>query len=202
MPAVRDRFESNRSLAAGTYGHATQPSGMEYDDYLDLISDRAVWRYDVARLFADAQTLGAVVEDFADPFRGDAPDAVAGIDALGFVFGTGVALDLGVGFIPIRKADKLPIPEADRLRVELTDYTGGRKALEIDATALRNDSRVLVVDDWMETGAQMAAATTLVERAGATVTGITVLDAEGTKRSRALAAEYDLHTVNPETDLP
>lgn len=64
---------------------------MDYDDYLKLISTRNVGRYDVSRLFADPETFGAVVEDFADPFRTETPDVVAGIEALGFALGTGVA---------------------------------------------------------------------------------------------------------------
>lgn len=174
---------------------------MEYDTYLDRISERAVGRYDISALFDDSRMFEAVIADYVEPFRGSGIDAVAGIDALGFVLGTGVALELNVGFFPIRKGGKLPIPDDDRLHREVTDYTGEQKSLEIDAARVSSGMRVLVVDDWIETAAQMEAATTLVEQAGGTVVGIAVLDGEQNERSQTIAAEYDLHTVNPETSL-
>lgn len=173
---------------------------MDYDAYLDRISERVIGRYDVSALFDDFQVFKAVVEDFIEPFRTSRIDTVAGIDALGSVLGTGVAFELNVGFLPIRKGDKLPIPEDDRLQCEVIDYTGEQKILEIDATRIPHDTHVLIVDDWMETAAQMDAATTLVEQAGGTVAGISVLDMELNERSRTLAAEYDLHTANPKTN--
>ncbi|WP_410766454.1 hypothetical protein [Haloferax sp. DFSO60] len=117
------------------------------------------------------------------------------------VLGTGVALELGVGFLPIRKGGKLPIPETDLLQCALTGYTGEKKTLEVDSTRLTPGRRVLVVDDWMETAAQMEAATTLVEEAGSTVAGISVINASETERSERLADSYVLYGLNPETSL-
>jgi len=174
---------------------------MEYETYFDRISERAVGRYDVSALFDDYRVFDAVIADFVEPFRERDIDAVAGIDALGFVLGTGVAMELAVGFHPIRKGGKLPIPDDDRIQQAVTDYTGEEKCLELDAARVTPGLRVLVVDDWMETGAQMDAATSLVKQAGGTVAGIAVLDCEQNDRSRAIATEYDLHTVNPDTSL-
>ena len=81
----------------------------------------------------------------------------------------------------------------------MTDYTGQKKTLEIDAARVSPGTRVLVVDDWMETAAQMDAVTTLVEAAGGRVVGIAVLDAGENDRTRTLDRKYHLHTVNPET---
>lgn len=174
---------------------------MEYDAYLNRISKRAVDRYNISALFDDFQVLDAVIADYVEPFRNSRIDAVVGIDALGFVLGTGVALELNVGFIPIRKGGKLPIPDDDRLHHELKDYTGEQKTLELDAARVSAGMDVLLVDDWMETAAQMETAITLIEQAGGTIDGIAVLDCEENERSRKIAAEYDLHTVNPETSL-
>lgn len=174
---------------------------MEYETYLNRISERSVGRYNMSALFDDSQVLEAVIADFVGPFRNSRIDAVTGIDALGFVLGTGVALEMNVGFIPIRKGGKLPIPDNDRLHHKLEDYSGEQKTLELDAARVSTGMDVLLVDDWMETAAQMETAITLVEQAGGTIDGIAVLDCEETDRSRKIATEYDLHTVNPETSL-
>ena len=174
---------------------------MDYDAYLERIAARATGRYDVPNLFREADVLAAVVEDFADPFRGESVELVAGIDALGFVLGTGVALELEAGFVPVRKGGKLSVPESDVERRVLTDYSDDRKTLEIDTAAVPDGSSVVVVDDWMETAAQITAAVELVAATGGRVDGIAVLDAESTERSRRLAETYRVHTVNPETTL-
>ena len=172
---------------------------MRFETYLDRISERTVGRYDAFALFDDPQVFENVIADFVSPFRDSDVDAVVGIDAIGFVLGTAVALELNVGFLPIRKGGKLPIPPEDRRREQVTDYTGTQKTLEIDAARVSPGTRVLVVDDWMETAAQMDAATTLVEAAGGRVVGIAVLDAGENDRTRTLDRKYHLHTVNPET---
>lgn len=170
---------------------------MEFEAYLDRISERNVGRWDICALFEEYQVLEDVVADYVEPFRDHRIDAVAGIDALGFVLGTGVAMALHVGFLPVRKGGKLPISDEDRLSRELTDYTGNQKTLEIDRTRVSSEMRVLVVDDIIETAAQMEAATALIEEAGGSVVGIAVLDAGDTERTNSLATAYDLHTVNP-----
>lgn len=172
---------------------------MEYDAYLERIAARATGRYDVPSLFSGADVLSSVVDDFADPFRGEPIELVAGVDALGFVLGTGVALELGTGFLPIRKGGKLSVPESDIERRQVEDYSDERKTLEVDTAAVPDGASVLVVDDWMETAAQMTAATELVAAAGGEVAGIVVLDAESTEQSRRLAETYRVHAVNPET---
>lgn len=84
---------------------------MEYGTYLDRISERAVGRYDVSALFDEFQVFEAVVTDYVELFRDSDINAVVGIDALGFVIGAGTAVELAVGFLPIRKGGKLPISE-------------------------------------------------------------------------------------------
>ncbi len=98
---------------------------------------------------------------------GWAPDVVAGIESRGFLFGTGVALALGTGFVPVRKPGKLPY---DTLRVEYAlEY--GTDALEMHADALKPGEKVVLVDDLLATGGTMEAACKLVEELGAAVAG-------------------------------
>lgn len=171
---------------------------LEYEDYLALISERNEGRYDVSRLFHDPAVLNSVTDDYAAPFDADEIDLVAGLDALGFVFAATVADDLDAGVLPVRKGGKLPIPDEDRLSETVVDYTGEQKTLEVDVEAVPTDAAVLVVDDWIDTGAQMTAAARLVERAGGTVVGIVALDAGDSDRCRTLASDYRLHTLAPD----
>ncbi len=125
---------------------------------------------DFTPLLADGVAFGAVVEDIAGRYAG-AVDVVVGIEARGFILGAAVAYHLGSGFVPVRKSGKLPGPS---LREEYTlEY--GSAVLEVHEGALRPGQRVLVVDDVLATGGTVAATCRLVERAGATVTGVDVV---------------------------
>jgi adenine phosphoribosyltransferase len=128
---------------------------------------------DVWRLFDDATLLRDVAAALVDPFRGRVTK-VAGIESRGFILGTAAALELGVGFVPIRKAEGLfPGPKAVT-RTEV-DYRGNRHELRLQRAALRASDQVLLVDDWIETGSQASAAKNLVEVCGAELLGLAVV---------------------------
>ena len=125
---------------------------------------------DFTPLLADGEAFAAVVHDVAGRYAGRV-DVVVGIEARGFIIGAAVAHHLDIGFVPVRKSGKLPGPS---LREEYTlEY--GSAVLEMHESALLPGQRVLVVDDVLATGGTVAATCLLVERAGATVTGIDVV---------------------------
>jgi adenine phosphoribosyltransferase len=128
---------------------------------------------DVWRWFDEPELLRTVASALVDPFRASATK-VAGIESRGFILGTACALELGVGFVPIRKgAGLLPGPKAC---VETSaDYRGGPQALRLQRAALADGDRVLLVDDWIETGSQAAGARALVEQCGATFLGVAAI---------------------------
>src|SRR5690349_19056140 len=128
---------------------------------------------DVWRLFDDATQLQEIAEALVGPFRGEVTK-VAGIESRGFVLGTAAALELGVGFVPVRKADGL-FPGPKVVAEAGTDYRGNRHTLRLQRAALAPDDRVLLVDDWVETGSQAAAAKRLVEECGARLVVATVV---------------------------
>lgn len=163
---------------------------------IDRIDTGTGGRFDVTRLCHDGPSFEAVVDDLAAPFDDGGVDRVAGIDAVGFVLGAAVARELDVGFVPVRKGGKLPIPDDDRLEESLVDYTETEKRLELDRTAVPPSGRVLVVDDWIETAAQMTAAVALVEAAGGEVAGIATVGA-GRDTTEALRAAYRFHSLLP-----
>jgi adenine phosphoribosyltransferase len=120
---------------------------------------------DVTPLLRDPAGLARVVDQLALRYRGRGIDAVAGIESRGFLFGAPLAIALGVGFVPVRKAGKLP---ADTLRREYAlEY--GTACLEVHRDALRPGERVLLVDDLLATGGTAAAAAALLGELGASV---------------------------------
>lgn len=125
---------------------------------------------DVTPLLSDAQGLRAVVDDAVDRFRGRV-DLVVGIEARGFMIGAATAYSLGLGFVPIRKAGKLP----RKTHRACYDLEYGSACVEIHADSLYPGQRVLVMDDVLATGGTAAAACELVERAGGTVVAVDVV---------------------------
>ena len=125
---------------------------------------------DVTPLLASPEGLAAAVQGLAATAP-EGIDAVVALEARGFIFGAPVALALGVGFVPVRKPNKLP-----RAHVDVTyalEY--GTETLALHTDALAAGQRVLVVDDVLATGGTVAAATGLVRRLGAEVAAVAVV---------------------------
>lgn len=127
---------------------------------------------DITPLLGDPRGLAGVVDTMAAQAAAFGPvDAVVGIEARGFVLAPPIALRLGVGFVPVRKAGKLPSTSFST-SYEL-EY--GSATLEMHVDALDPGARVLVVDDVLATGGTMLAAADLVAQAGGVVAGNLVL---------------------------
>ena len=126
---------------------------------------------DITPLLADAEHLRSVVAALADPWRDASLTAVVGIEARGFLLGTPVAMALGVGFVAVRKAGKLPGPTVQ----ETYGLEYGTDTIEIHADAVSPGDHVLVLDDVLATGGTAAAAAALLQRLGASVAGFSFL---------------------------
>lgn len=155
--------------------------------YLGLIDTHSARRADVTPLFADSAVFSSLVDDLAHPFSEAGADLAAGIDALGFILGTAIAIRLGIGFVPIRKGGKIPAAVDS---IELIDYTGQTKSLELRKGIVRSGMKVLLVDEWVETGAQVAAAAELIERSGGIVVGVCAINIDDNERTRELRTKY------------
>jgi adenine phosphoribosyltransferase len=128
---------------------------------------------DVWRLFHDPGQLRDITEALTAPFRGQATK-VAGIESRGFILGTAASLLLDVGFVPIRKgAGLFPGPKA-AVRAA-ADYRGNQHTLRLQRSAIRPGDRVLLVDDWIETGSQANAACELLRACGADLIGVATI---------------------------
>ncbi|WBB81407.1 adenine phosphoribosyltransferase [Micromonospora sp. WMMD882] len=126
---------------------------------------------DLMPLFADGPVFREVVDGIVAYHGRESFDVVAGIEARGFVVAAAVAYATGVGVVPVRKAGKLP--RATHRAAYALEY--GEAALEVHRDAFTAGHRVLVVDDVLATGGTAEATLDLVERAGGTVAGLTVL---------------------------
>jgi adenine phosphoribosyltransferase len=126
---------------------------------------------DITPVLADPELLRQTVRAMADPFVRDEVSYVVGVESRGFILAAPVALELGAGFIPVRKRGKLPY------RTAATEYAleYGTDRLEIHADAHGPEARVLVVDDVLATGGTAAATCRLVEGLGGVVVGCSFL---------------------------
>lgn len=147
---------------------------------------------DFTPLLADPRALALAVELMANPYRGKGIEVVAGAESRGFIFGTAVAQSLSAGFVPVRKAGKLP--RAVRSVTYALEY--GTDKVEMHSDAVKPGTRVLIVDDLLATGGTLSACCELLGGAGATIAGITVLIELLALRGRQHVERYgDVHAV-------
>jgi adenine phosphoribosyltransferase len=145
---------------------------------------------DVTPVLADPQVFGDVIRDMAERRRGTI-DYVVGIEARGFIFGAALAHELGIGFVPVRKAGKLP-GETLGLTYDL-EY--GTATIEVHRAAFAGGERVLLVDDVLATGGTAEAACRLLDQAGATVVAFETLVELGFLPGRKLLAGREIHST-------
>ena len=145
---------------------------------------------DITTLFADASGFRRAVDELLQPFAGEKIDAVAGIEARGFILGGAIAHQLSVGFIPVRKKGKLPW-ETIGMDYEL-EY--GTDRVEIHTDAVTKGDRVLLVDDLLATGGTITAGVRLLREAGADIVACAVVidlpDLGGGKKLEALGIPF------------
>ncbi len=126
---------------------------------------------DITPLLATPSAFSAATRAMAAPFADHSITHVVAIESRGFILGGPIALQLGAGFIPVRKVGKLP----STTRRETYDLEYGTDTLEIHADAVDSGSRVLIVDDVLATGGTADATRRLVEALGATLAGYSFL---------------------------
>jgi len=127
--------------------------GVQFRDITPLLQDPRVFRV----------LIDAFVHRYMDPAL--RPDVVAGLDARGFILGSMVAYELGLGFVPIRKKGKLPFTTVE----ETYELEYGSATVELHTDAVKPGQRVLLIDDLIATGGTMLAGKKLLEKLGATV---------------------------------
>ena len=142
---------------------------------------------DPSTIYINSRSFHALLDDLLEPFEADDIDVVAGFDAMGFVLGAAMATRLGKGFLTIRKAGKLPV---ETTAVDFVNYSGRTQQLEMRTPAFKLGTRVLLVDQWIETGGTMGAGVELVEDQGGIVAGIAVVCVEESRGGVELRNKY------------
>lgn len=160
-------------------------------DVPDFPSQGVVFR-DVAGLLGDGPGLRAAIRGLASIAAELGPfDLVAGMEARGFMFGAPLATLLGVGFVPVRKAGKLPPP----VLKATYDLEYGSATLEVRDGTIRPGARVLVLDDVLATGGTAAAGVDLLGRAGADVVGLVFLLEIGALGGRSRLEGHEVRSL-------
>ncbi len=159
-------------------------------NYLELIDTSTLgFRYDVTPLFGNYQAFSSLLDDLLELCREIEYGTIAAIDALGFILGTAIAVRAKKHLVPIRKGGKLPV---EVHKASFVDYTGKEKSLEIRSDALDPSDRVLLVDEWVETAAQVKAAISLIERQGAEVAAVLSICIDDSEAVRELRESYPI----------
>jgi adenine phosphoribosyltransferase len=165
-------------------------------DYIRTIPDfphEGILFRDVTTLFADARGFRMAIDQLLHPYAGLRFDAVAGLEARGFILGGAVAHQLSTGFVPIRKKGKLPGKTIEQSYA--LEY--GEAVVEVHDDAFFPGQKVLLVDDLLATGGTAEAGIKLIERLGAEVVGcafvVDLPDLGGRKRLEAMG--MDVHAL-------
>ncbi|OKJ25170.1 phosphoribosyltransferase family protein [Streptomyces sp. CB01580] len=168
----------------------------------DLLLERFRWvggHADMWPLFRDGDAFRVVVRALVAPFRDAGVTGVCGIESRGFLLGGAAALELGVGFIAVRKAAGM-FPGEKLVRETEPDYRGIRHSLRIQRASLGPVDRVLFVDDWIETGNQALAVRDLVSSAGAELAGCAVVVDQMQSNSKETLGRF--HALVTSEELP
>ncbi len=171
--------------------------------YLDIMSpntkgEKFAW-LDPTSIYINGDAFHDLLNDLVLDLKNVKCDVVAGLDAMGFVLGTALATRLNVGFLPIRKAGKLCV---DTDSVTFTNYSGRTQDMEVRTPAFLSGTRVLLVDQWIETGGTMDGAIRLVKRQEGIVAGLVAIAMESNDKTDEYRECFPCITaVRPNTEL-
>ncbi|PQM69143.1 MAG: adenine phosphoribosyltransferase [Rhodobacterales bacterium] len=159
--------------------------------YLNIMSpntkgEKFAW-LDPTSIYINTNAFIDLLDDLLDDLEEIDCDVVAGIDAMGFVLGSALAARLRKGFLPIRKAGKLCV---DTKKVDFVNYSKRNQFMEIRFPAFEAGTKVIIVDQWVETGGTMGAAIKLIEQQGGLVKGVIALAIEENDNTKKLRNDY------------
>lgn len=159
--------------------------------YLNIMApntkgEKFAW-LDPTSIYINQRAFTDLLDDLLADLKDVDYDVVAGLDAMGFVLGSAIAARSGVGFLPIRKAGKLCV---DTDRVTFGNYSGRTQDMEMRLPAFAPGTRVLLADQWVETGGTMDGAIRLVERQQGVVAGLVAIAIEENERTDSYRATF------------
>jgi adenine phosphoribosyltransferase len=146
---------------------------------------------DITTLLKDPHAFRTALEVFGDRYKNKGIQKVVCVESRGFIFGSALALELGAGFVPIRKKGKLP---AETIREEYAlEY--GTDVIEIHRDAVQKGEKILLHDDLLATGGTICAATKLVEKLGGSIVGLSFLIELSFLNGREKLQGYDVFSI-------
>ncbi|MEM7377018.1 MAG: phosphoribosyltransferase family protein [Pseudomonadota bacterium] len=159
--------------------------------YLNIMApntkgERFAW-LDPTSIYINQRAFTDLLDDLMADLGEVDYDVVAGLDAMGFVLGAALAARSGCGFLPIRKAGKLCV---DTDTVSFSNYSGRTQDMEMRQPAFAAGTRVLLVDQWIETGGTMQGAIELVERQAGVVAGLVAIAIEANTQTEGYRARF------------
>lgn len=163
--------------------------------YWNYINKETKGKYDVTGLFANPKIFQELVRDLKKLFKENSFNKIVCIDALGFILGGALGLKTKKPIILIRKEGKLSNFPQEVLKRDFIDYTKTKKCLEINKKYVTKKDRVLIVDEWIETGSQVKATIDLIEFLGGKISGITAINADRNENTQILFEKYNLKPV-------
>lgn len=146
---------------------------------------------DITPLVKNPASLRFAIAELVKPFKNSNITAVAGMEARGFIFGSLVAWELDVGFIPLRKPGKLPY-DVQRVDYEL-EY--GTTSLEVHIDAIEPGDRILLVDDVLATGGTAKASCELIEQLNGEIVACTFVIELTDLKGREQINDYPIHSL-------
>jgi adenine phosphoribosyltransferase len=146
---------------------------------------------DITPVLQNPAALKEVVDKFSEHYANQKIDVIVGAEARGFLFGPAVAINIGAGFVPVRKPGKLPYETASKTY----DLEYGTDTLEIHKDAVKAGDNVLMMDDLLATGGTMAASCELVESLGGKITGCAFLIELGFLNGKEKLSKYDIFSL-------
>ena len=171
--------------------------------YLNIMSpntkgEKFAW-LDPTSIYINGDAFHDLLDDLVADLEPVTCDVVGGLDAMGFVLGSALATRLGVGFLPIRKAGKLCV---DTDSTTFSNYSGRTQDMEMRKPAFATGTKVLLVDQWIETGGTMDGAIRLVQQQGGKIAGLVAIAMEDNEKTASYRKKFPCITaVLPDTDL-
>ena len=171
--------------------------------YLNIMSPNTkggkfAW-LDPTSIYINGDAFHDLLDDLVADLEPVTCDVVGGLDAMGFVLGSALATRLGVGFLPIRKAGKLCV---DTDSATFSNYSGRTQDMEMRKPAFATGTKVLLVDQWIETGGTMDGAIRLVQQQGGKIAGLVAIAMEDNEKTASYRKKFPCITaVLPDTDL-
>jgi adenine phosphoribosyltransferase len=154
-------FDSGTVASATMTDDATSQLRAAVRDVPDFPKPGIVFK-DITPILKDGALFRASIDLFLKRCRGQSIDKIVGIDARGFLFGSAVAYELGVGFVPLRKKGRLPF------KTESASYSleYGEAEMELHIDAIERGEKIVLIDDLLATGGTSASAATLIKKVG------------------------------------